>query len=161
MSIVSNTSPILNLAAIGEEGLLEGLYGRVLVPPAVEQEIRRLPTTRSRFAAVTLPAFVTVVAVQNTPLATALKLQLDPGEAEAIALAVEQQATRLLVDEHRGRTVAKRMGVPTLGCFGILLEAKQRGLVREIRPLIQKLETEAGFWVGEALRAQFLSTLGE
>jgi len=161
LSIVSNTSPILNLSAIGEVGLLERLYGRVLVPPAVEQEIQRLQDSPSRFARVTIPPFVTVLAVQNTPLATVLKLQLDPGEAEAIALALEQRATRLLVDEHRGRTVAKRLGVPTLGCLGILLEAKQRGLISAVLPLVKKLEAQAGFWVGGELRSQVLKTADE
>ena len=74
----------LNLAAIGEIALLEGLVGRVLIPSAVEEEIQRLQVSRSRFAGILLPAFVTVLSVQNTPLSTALKLQLDSGEAEAI-----------------------------------------------------------------------------
>ena len=161
MSIVSNTSPILNFSAIGEVTLLERIDGRVLVPPAVEEEIYRLQATHSRFAGVTVPACATVLSIRNTSLAAALKLQLDSGEAEAIALAVEKGATRLLLDEHRARVVARRLGVATLGCFGILLEAKQRGLIATIRPLLDKLETQAGFWVGNPPRSQVLSAAGE
>jgi predicted nucleic acid-binding protein len=161
LSIVSNTSPILNLAAIGEIALLQSLCGQILVPSAVDQEIRRLQVSRSRFAGVSLPAFATVLSVQNAPLSEALKLQLHPGEAEAIALAVEQRATRLLVDEHHARLVAARLGVPTLGCLGNLLDAKRRGLIPAIRPLLEKLETQAGFWVGKALRAQILAAGSE
>ncbi len=161
MTIVSNTSPILNLAAIGEIALLQSLCGPILVPSAVEQEILRLQASRSRFAGVSLPAFVTVLAVQNAPLSEALKLQLHAVEAEAISLAVEQRATRLLVDEHHARLIATRLGVPTLGCLGILLDAKRRGLIPAIRPLLEKLETQAGFWVGDALRARILASGSE
>jgi len=157
---VSDTSPILNLAAIGEVGLLESLFGQVSLPVAVDREIGRLQASDSRFAHVSQPAFVVVWPVQNTSLAAALKLQLHAGEAEAIALAIEHGA-RLLVDEHRARLVAAKLGVPTLGCLGILMEAKRRGLIPAIRPLLKKLETQAGFWVGAALRSQVLAAAGE
>lgn len=161
MTSVSDTSPILNLATIGEGALLEKIFGELAASTAVAQEILRLGSSSGRFAAIKLPSFIKVLPVQNTAFAEALKLQLHAGEAEAIALAVELKATRLLVDEHRARQVAARLGVPTIGCFGILLEAKRRGILTAIRPVLEKLEKQAGFWAGDALKATVLSAAGE
>jgi uncharacterized protein len=161
LTIVSNTSPILNLAAIGQASLLENLFGKLSVPSAVANEIHRLQGADTRFSKVILPAFVTVVPVSNSTLSTALALQLHAGEAEALALAIEQKATRLLLDEHLARSIAARFGIPTMGCLGILLEAKSRGIISEIRPILDDLQTEAGFWVGQALRARALQLAGE
>ena len=115
--------------------------------------------------------FVGAILIQAGALTAATKIDellakaqaafTNANKAEAIALAVEQSATRLLVDEHRARVVASRLGVRTIGCLGILLEAKQHGLIATIRPLLDKLETQAGFWVGGELRSQVLSTAGE
>ena len=94
-------------------------------------------------------------------LTVALAGELDQGEAAAIALAAERQASLLLMDELRGRTVAKRFGIPTLGLLGILKRAKQRGLVPAIAPILDTLEQQAGFWVGTALRERVLREAGE
>jgi uncharacterized protein len=161
LRIVSNTSPILNLSAIGQDHLLQKLFGAIFVPLAVDQELRRLQSSTSRFAHIQIPSFVTILPVQNTPLANALKMQLHPGEAEAIALAVEQNADRLLLDEHHARVVAKRQGLQTIGCLGILLQAKQHQLVPAIRPLVEQLENQAGFWISQTLKTQLLSIAGE
>ncbi len=162
MTVVSDTSPILNLSAVGEAALLEKIFGELAAPTSVAQEILRLGSSSSgRFTGVKLPSFIKVLPVQNIAFADALKLQLHAGEAEAIALAVELNAARLLVDEHRARQVAARLGVPTIGCFGILLEAKRRGFLPEVRPTLEKLERQAGFWAGDALKATVLSAAGE
>lgn len=144
MTVVSNTSPILNLAAIGEAGLLEKLYPSLLVPSEVAAEIQRLRDTQSRFQSARLPAFVEVATLQSPHVAIALAGELDQGEAAAIALAVEKRAGLLLMDELRGRTVARRFGIPILGVLGILKLAKQQGVVPAIAPLLEKLEQQAG-----------------
>jgi predicted nucleic acid-binding protein len=94
-------------------------------------------------------------------LASALKLQLHAGEAEAITLAMDHNAAPALIDEHRARLIAARFGLPTVGCLGILLAAKQHGLISAIAPLVQKLETEAGFWIGQGLKTRVLTSAGE
>ena len=161
MTVVSNTSPILNLAAIGEVHLLEVLFPSLLVPFEVAAEIERLRRTQSRFQSASLPTFVEVATLQATHVAIALAGELDPGEAAAIALAAEKRAGLLLIDELRGRMVARRFGIPTLGLLGILKLAKQQGVLPIIGPLLEKLEQQAGFWVGAALRCRVLREAGE
>ena len=161
MTVISNTSPILNLAAIGEVKILERLYSSILVPSAVADEVQRLRATQSRFRTADLPAFVEMAVLQNPHLAIALTGEVHMGEAAAIALAVERRADLLLMDELRGRTVAKRFAIPTLGLLGILKLAKHQGLIPALAPLLEKLERQAGFWVGEALRKRVLHEAGE
>ncbi len=108
-----------------------------------------------------MPAFVQTVALRNPSVAHALGLELDVGEAEAIALAAERRADLVLVDEHRGRVAARRMGLSTMGLLGLLLLAKRRGVVPAIAPLLRRLEQEAGFWVGTELHQRVLADAGE
>lgn len=161
MTVVSNTSPILNLAAIGELDLLEKLFPALLVPSEVAAEIQRLAAVQPRFQTVRLPSSAQVCALQNQNVAIALAGELDSGEAAAIALAAEQRAGLLLMDELRGRRVAKRFGLSTLGLLGVLKLSKREGLVSAIAPLLDKLETQAGFWVGGELRDRVLREAGE
>ena len=79
-----------------------------------------------------------------------LILILDPGEAEAIVLAEEINCKFLLIDERKGRAIAKRRGVPIAGIAGVLLAAKKQGYVDEILPIIKRLE-EAGYRLSTAL----------
>ena len=77
--------------------------------------------------------------------------ELDVGEAEAIALAVEIQADQVLIDERRGRLVAARFNLRCTGILGILVEAKSQGLIAEVKPLLDALVNEAGFWIAKPL----------
>ena len=87
--------------------------------------------------------------------------ELDIGEAEAIALAVEIQADQVLIDERRGRLVATRLNLRCIGILGILVEAKIQGLIAEVQPLLDALVNEAGFWVAEPLYNSILRLVGE
>ena len=92
---------------------------------------------------------------------TALEGQLDRGEAEAIALAAELQADLLLMDERLGRTEAARFGLRVIGVLGVLIEAKGRGRLQRIEPILDELRHDAGFRVSQALRARVLQAAGE
>src|SRR6266568_4995556 len=124
MIVVSNTSPIVKLAAVGHLDLLQQLYGALLIPPAVYHEIvvvgAGLPGAHE---VQTLPWF------QQRPVApsallTRLQLALDPGEAEVIALAGEIKADLMLLDERRARRLAGQLGLHHVGVLGLLIEAK-------------------------------------
>ncbi len=86
---------------------------------------------------------------------------LDPGESEAITLAIELQSDYLLIDERLGRRAARQRGVRIIGLLGVLKEAKSKGFVESVKPLLDAMIGSASFWIGEDLYKQFLRDTGE
>ncbi len=154
MIVVSDTSPILNLAAVNKLHLLRDLYADVVIPPAVEQELARNGIQLE-------PSWVRVVVAEDQNEVATLREQLDPGEAEAIVVAGELNAGLLLVDEKRGRRIAIDRGLEVTGLLGVLAEAKARGLIPKCRPILEEMIRVAGFWIGDDLKALYLRDLGE
>lgn len=159
--IVSNTSPIINLACIGRLDLLPALFGEIVIPQAVFHEVAVAVPNAPGASEVRAAAWIRRHPVSNTALVASLRLELDPGEAEAIACALETNATLLLIDERRGRTVAQRLNLSTTGLLGVLLLAQKRGLVSAIRPCLDDLRHLAGFWLGDALYRRVIDEAGE
>lgn len=154
MIVVSDTSPILNLSAVGRLGLLRDLYGEIVIPPAVAAELARNAIEFD-------PAWTRVVAARDPDQLAALRLDLDDGEAEAILVAAELGATLLLIDETRGRRAAIGRGITVTGLLGVLAEAKHRGIIPLCRPILDDMMRIAGFWIGEDLRGRYLLAVGE
>jgi predicted nucleic acid-binding protein len=102
-----------------------------------------------------------VVAAKDRVQLAELRRQLDPDEAEAIIVAVELQASLILIDEQRGRRVAAGRGLEYMGLLGLLSEAKERGLIPECKPILDEMIEQAGFWMGNNLRSRFLIGVGE
>lgn len=137
------------------------LYERVLIPPAVHLELTRSssdPLPATDFAS--LPWLLLKVA-ENQGQVRQLRRDLDPGEAEAIVLAIEQHADLLLVDERRGRRVALDAGLTVTGLLGVLVQAKQTGLIVRGKPLLDDLIQLARFWIAPDLYKRVLAQLGE
>ena len=101
--VVSNTSPLINLALIGQLDLLPQLYTQVVIPEAVWHEIVIKGAGQIGATEIQAATWVVKQPVQNNTLVQLLKQTLDAGEAEAIALALETQADLLLIDERLGR----------------------------------------------------------
>ena len=124
--VVADTGPINYLHLIGELDLLPRLYGQIIVPPAVLSEMGHegAPPGLRQISA-TPPAWLVV----RKPASIRFSDRLDPGEAEAISLALELSAHRLLIDERLGRKTAAALGLSFSGTIGILEEAAERNLV--------------------------------
>jgi predicted nucleic acid-binding protein len=161
VSVVSNASPLINLARIGQLGLLRQLYGELTLPEAVWHEVVVEGSGQPGAERIGSASWVRVQSVCNRQLVQALRQELDAGEAEAIALALEVDVEFLLMDEHLGRDTAQHMGVRSVGLVGVLVEAKHKGLVGGIQPLLDALRDVAGFWVSEALYRRVLEDEGE
>lgn len=161
MIVVSNTSPVINLSAIGQLELLEKLFQQIIIPPAVYQEIAVDGTGQPGAIEVCTLPWVKCNKVNNSTLVKALQGELDRGEAEAIALAIENKADLLLLDERIGREVALRFGLQFIGVLGILILAKEKGYLPLIKPVVDELIVKAGFWINYALYDYVLNTAGE
>jgi predicted nucleic acid-binding protein len=146
--VVTDTSCLIALDRIGHFDLLQELF-TVLAPPAVVAEFGRKP------------AWLTVRPVPDTTRVTELLEVIDRGEAEAIALALTIPDAELLIDEARGRKVARGLGLQVTGTAGVLLEAKRQGQIAAVRPLLDALIREHGFHLSEQLYAHIVGTAGE
>lgn len=160
MIFVSDTSPIMNLAAIGRLDLLERIYGHVHIPQAVFNELTSID--RDEIPNLLLDSFPFIETARVTDIALVSQLvdSLHMGEAEAITLAVERHAGILLIDERDGRKAATSHGVKVRGLLGVLTEAKQRNIIGQIQPLMDEL-LNVGFWIGAPLYSRVLEYAGE
>ena len=104
--------------------------------------------------------WVTCRRVSNPAVVTALEVELDRREAQAITLSQELAADLLLIDEHLGRVVAARLGIKIIGLLGVLMEAKHQGLIPEIKALVDALMNH-GFRIGNDLYVRVLEAAGE
>ncbi|MEM6432443.1 MAG: DUF3368 domain-containing protein [Cyanobacteria bacterium P01_D01_bin.115] len=161
MIVVSDTSAISNLLVVGQLELIQRIYQQVVVPPAVDQEVRALQNFGIELTAYTSAAWLSVQVPTDSLLVNKLKEALDDGETEAIALALQLKADRLLIDERLGRLVAVQYGLNITGISGVLKTAKVLGLVSTIKPILEALVQQAGFWIDESLYAQVLEDVGE
>ena len=161
MIVASDTSPLTSLAAIGQFELLRTLYGELHIAEGVWQELnhggRRHPGSHD----VEKAPWVYRHEVRNQALVAVLRRDLDRGEAETLALAVELKADLVLLDEKEGRHAASRLGLRSLGALGVLLQAKRLGAIPEIRPLLDALREQAGFFLSDSLYRQVLEQAGE
>lgn len=159
MPVVSNTSPILNLAIVDQLELLHRQFGEIVIPSAVLEELKvdeerpGSQAIREAFSS----GWIQTQEASNKPLVQLLKQTLDRGEAEAIALGIEINADWTLLDEREGRKVAKSLGVKVVGILGILLRAKQVGELESLQPVLDELINKAGFRIAPELLSQILT----
>ncbi|MEM8639127.1 MAG: DUF3368 domain-containing protein [Cyanobacteria bacterium P01_G01_bin.54] len=161
MKVVSNTSPLVNLAVIGQLPLLQRIYPKILIPPTVHNELICFPPIQTAIAQQVDAGALKLQTPRNSALVQTLSQALDPGEAAAIALATELRAERLLIDERAGRRVSKQYGLNIRGIVGILVNAKQQGLILATKPLLDRLIQEAGFRMSPTLYESALKAANE
>jgi predicted nucleic acid-binding protein len=153
MIVVSDTSPITALLTVGAENLLTQLFAEVVIPTAVHDELLRNHSALSGWLRVEVPHDLAKVREFSGTV--------DMGEAEAITLAIELRADRLLIDERKGRQLAAQQGVPVIGLLGVVLLARRRELIPSARALLDQIEREAGMYLARNLKETALKTVGE
>jgi uncharacterized protein len=163
MPAVSNTSPISNLAWIGHLDLLRDQFREVWIPRAVETELHNIPEPAVRITvdAALHTGWLKARAASDAALVSLLNVELHPGEAEAIALAVEMKPDWLLIDEREGRSKARQLGLAVTGVLGVLLRAKKQGQIKALKPEIESLRNKARFFIAPSLEAAILAEAGE
>jgi predicted nucleic acid-binding protein len=156
MIVVADTSPINYLILIGEIDVLPKMYGSVVVPQTVREELVRLSAPQVVRSWIDhLPNWLEVrnpLAVPDPSLA-----KLDAGERDAITLATELHADQLIVDDREGRREAERLGISAIGTLGVLREAATLKLL-DIRVAVERLQTTS-FYVAPEVLAKLLKDL--
>ncbi|MBI4464634.1 MAG: DUF3368 domain-containing protein [Acidobacteria bacterium] len=163
MLVVSDTSPIANLALVHRLDLLHGQFERVWIPEAVRAELDHIPnpTTKASVEEASRDGWLLSRPIENPQLPAVLERELHRGEAEAIALSIEMKADLLLIDEKEGRVVARQAGLRVRGVLGVLLRAKANGKIPSIKAEIEALRNRAGFFIAPHLEVEILRSAGE
>lgn len=146
--LIPDSSCLITLERIGQLDLLSAVANDIIVPPAVSAEVGRVPD------------WVKTRAVQNDALIRSLHPPLGAGEAEVLALGLDIDDARVVIDERRARQMARRLEIPLVGTLGLLLVAKREGDLGAVEPVLRALE-EAGFYMSEVLRSRVLYRAGE
>jgi predicted nucleic acid-binding protein len=155
--VVSDTTPLRHLIAVGEVDLLSKLYGTVIVPRAVITELQAEATPpKVRAWLDAPPGWLQVryprMAIPNDPALDAL----DAGEREAIQLASELRADLLLMDDREGRAFALHLELPVTGTLGVLERADVTGMLPDLPSTLARLEA-SGFYLSTRLRDSVLA----
>lgn len=162
--VVADAGPLIGLARIDRLSLLDSLYGAVVIPECVRDELcldSDRPGSRAlsaAFAAGTIQ--VQALALDAGPELARLSLLLDPGESAAIVLAEQIGCRFLLIDERRGREIARRRGISVVGVAGLLLAAKRAGRLDSLAPTLTELSRQ-GYRLSDALVAEVLRLANE
>jgi hypothetical protein len=149
--VVSNSSALIAFDQIGRLELLQALFGQILIPPAVKAETE--PT-------VVLPQWVIERPLSQPIPPRILNASLGAGESEAISLALETGAERIILDERTARRLAGALGLSVIGTLGLLLVAKEAGLLTAVRPALDALVGH-GFRISTSLYEHLLARAGE
>ncbi len=160
MIVVSDTSCISNLLIINELDLLQKIYSQIFIPLAVYNEILALEKSGKDLSYFKSREWI----VSKTDFTKNISLlppkNIDPGEAEAIDLAIYLKADRLLIDERKGSVLAKELGITTIGLLGILKIAKENHLILSVKKLLDQL-IENNFWISNELYHIVLKSTNE
>ena len=151
--VVSDTTAITSLLKIGEAELLRTLFKEVVIPQAVQVELLSYHAV--------LPTWLVAQTVSADETLWNLLTPLDPGEAEAIALAKLNGADLLIIDEKRGRALAEQLGLRCIGLAGVLLLAKQHRLIDSLEKMLSRLENRANFYLAAPVKRKLLVMAGE
>ena len=157
---VADASFLIGLCSINQWRLLEKMVDHLYIAPAVWEEVVDKGKGRPGTQEIQHGAFIKKLSVQNKTEVEILKIFLGPGEAESLVLAHEIGCSIVFVDELKARKTAQKAGLKTMGIAGFLLTAKQKGFIKEIKPLLEALQL-SGFRLSKVLIDKILKEAGE
>jgi predicted nucleic acid-binding protein len=147
--VISDTSCLILLKKINEIELLKISYGKIFVTDVIASEFGE-----------ELPAWITIKNATDPNIIKTIQQLVDPGEASAFALALEMPETLLIIDDGTAKKVAKSLGIKTTGTLGVLIQAKKRGLIVSVKPILAKIAA-TDFRITQKLVNKVLELTGE
>lgn len=156
---ISDSTPLIAFARIGELELVREVFGEILLPAAVYAEVAEARDDAAGASEVAEAPWVRTASADPKVVAPLLVL-VDRGEAEAIAIAQEHQGSLLLTDDGKARRVAKQLGLTVQGSLGVLARAKRKGLIDSVKPWTSRLQ-DSGYRISKSAVEEFLRRLGE
>jgi predicted nucleic acid-binding protein len=148
-TIISDTSCLIVLSKIGEMDLLKKVYGSIFTTQDIASEFGD-----------SLPEWIEVLEVKDPFRQQLLELQIDKGESSAIALALEMPGSTVILDDFKARKIAIKLGIQVTGTLGVIIRAKQKGVLSSIKPFLEKLK-QTNFRLSPELELEALKMAGE
>ncbi len=156
MQLICNSSPLIALSTLEKAYILKTLFTNIIIPEAVYNEV----FTRG-FSKFSMPEFLTMEIVSDKNLAESLQMQIGYGESEVIALALERKITRVIIDDKQARKIAENLGLKVMGTLGVLILAKEKQLITEIKPLVLELIEKINFRIDKKVLNKALKLVNE
>ncbi len=157
MTVVSNASPLIALSSVDRLDLLQLLFDTVIIPASVQDEV---VNTASKID-VELPSFIRVEQIAAELPVRFLKLNLHAGESEAISLALERGIQGIILDDKEAREIAAELGLKVIGTLGLLILAKRKSFLSEVRPVMSQIIERVNFRIAPSVLNRALSLIGE
>lgn len=159
-TVIVNSTPIIALSSIDSLFLLREIYGIVIVPMAVKTEIGVKSKSKANNQLDASSEWIQIEKIKNMAQKQIFKTQLHDGEVEVMILGQELNADLLIIDDYMAREYAKYLGFKVIGTAGIILLAKSKGLIKQVKPLIDKLIAN-GIYISNRLYSEIMKIAGE
>ncbi|TZE80694.1 DUF3368 domain-containing protein [Calorimonas adulescens] len=151
--VVANSTPLIILSNISKIDILKQLYGIIYIPSGVFEEVNVTGSSESY-------DFIKVVSIKNEGAKQFFPISLHKGEVEVMILAKEINADLCIIDDYLARKHAKSLGLTVTGTLGVLIKAKEKGILKEVKPLIDKM-LQKKFYIDRKLYNEVLEICGE
>ena len=158
--VVVNTTPLIALSHVGLLHLLKQLYGEIIIPEAVYQELAIKKGSVCEKEVNNFLSWIRVKKIENQMAKQMYKTQLHDGEVEVMILAKEIIADIVIIDDAKAKKHAKYLGLPVTGTLGILIKAKQKGYIDKLKPILYQM-VQNGIYISQGLIEWCLKQVGE
>jgi len=148
-TIIADTSCFILLSKIEKLDILKYLYGNVNVTREIANEYNKK-----------FPDWVKIHSVSETLRQEILEIQVDKGEASAIALAMEIKDSVLILDDYKARKIAETLNLKVTGTIGVIIKAKHTGVINSVKPILESIK-ETDFRMSTEIVNQALKEAGE
>ena len=160
MNVVSDSTVLIGLGKIGKLDLLREIFSKVYIPEEVFKEVAEKGKDKPGSQLVKEAGWIETKPIEDKTQVNFLMASLEKGEAEVLSLAKEIRADLILLDEEKARKSAAIAGFEVMGILGVLIVAKNLGLIQEIRPSIEELKRKR-FRISDRIVAEALRKAGE